>query len=119
MANRKQTPDVLSEILGGEPSVPEPKPVPKPKPAPKRRSPAKESGRQSRSRQPKWEYMEVIFRDYGGYRPRYVNGQEQRGWKQAPIIHEYLEQIGEEGWELVGVGGRDNREMPAYFKRRK
>jgi hypothetical protein len=114
MANRKETPDVLSEILGGEPSVPGPKPVPKTQPAPKRRP----SPRKSRP-QPRWEYLEVIFRDYGGYRPRYVNGQEQKGWKQAPIIHEYLGQIGEDGWELVGVGGRDNREMPAYFKRRK
>jgi hypothetical protein len=119
MTSRKQTPDVLSEILGGEPSVPEPKPTPKPQPVPKRRTPAKKPGPRSTRNQPKWEYMEVIFRDYGGYRPRYVNGQEQRGWKQAPTIYEYLGQIGEDGWELVGVGGRDNREMPAYFKRRK
>jgi len=119
MTSRKQTPDVLSEILGGEPSVPEPKPAPKPQPAPKRRPPAKKAGTRSRRSQPKWEYMEVIFRDYGGYRPRYVNGQERTGWKQAPILYEYLGQIGEEGWELVGVGGRNNREMPAYFKRRK
>jgi hypothetical protein len=63
--------------------------------------------------------MEVVFRDYGGYRPRYVNGAEARGWKRAPVIHEYLNQLGEEGWELVGVGGRHNDEMPAYFKRPK
>ena len=63
--------------------------------------------------------MEVIFRDYGGYRPRYVNGQEQQGWKQAPLIHETLNQLGEEGWELVGVGSRHNEQMPTYFKRGK
>ena len=119
MTSRKETPDVLSEILGGEPSVPEPKPVPKPQPAPKRRPPAKKPGRQSRSRRPKWEYKEVIFRDYGGYRPRYVNGEEARGWKRAPVIHEYLNQLGEQGGELVSVGGRHNDEMPAYFRRPK
>jgi hypothetical protein len=63
--------------------------------------------------------MEVIFRDYGGYRARYVNGQEQAGWKRAPIIYEHLNQLGEQGWEMVGVGARYKEEMPAYFKRRK
>jgi hypothetical protein len=62
--------------------------------------------------------MEVVFRDYGGYRPRYVNGQEEAGWKQAPLIHEYLNQLGRQGWELAGVGSRHNEQMPAFFKRR-
>jgi hypothetical protein len=63
--------------------------------------------------------MEVIFRDYGGYRPRYVNGQEQRGWKRSPVMLEYLNALGEEGWELVGLGSRHNDEMPAFLKRAK
>jgi hypothetical protein len=46
-----------------------------------------------------------------------VNGEEQSGWKKAPIIHEYLNQLGAQGWQLVGVGSRENYEMPAYFKR--
>ena len=125
MATRKQTPDVLSEILGGEPSLvatdpaDKPEPAPKPKPAPSKRAPRRKSTRQPRAKHPKWTYMEVVFRDYGGYRPRYVNGQEQSGWKRAPLIHDYLNQLGEEGWELVGVGGRHNDQMPAYFKRAK
>jgi hypothetical protein len=63
--------------------------------------------------------MEVVFRDYRGYRPRIVNGDELPGWKKAPVILHYLNQVGEQGWELVGVGGRHNDEMPAYFRRRK
>lgn len=120
MTTRRQTPDVLSEILGGEPAEAAPAPAPKPQPAPKVRSSS--STRTRRPPQPKvvpWEYMEVIFRDYGGYRPRYVNGQEQPAWKRAPVIYEYLNQVGLEGWELVGVGSRHNEQMPAYFKRPK
>lgn len=119
MADRKQTPDVLSEILGGgtpesvAPSPPKPAPVPNRKPA------AKKPRQPARPKQAKWEYMEVVFRDYGGYRPRFVNGEEQGGWKRAVLIHEYLNQVGEEGWELVGVGGRHNDQMLAYFKRAK
>ncbi len=116
MVSRKQTPDVLSEILGGEP-VPTP-PAPATPAKPKARSaPASRPRRPAGPKKTRWEYMEVVFRDYGGYRPRYVNGQEQAGWKRAPVIHEYLNQVGEEGWELVGVGSRHNEQVPAYFKR--
>jgi hypothetical protein len=61
--------------------------------------------------------MEVIFRDFGGYRPRYINGQEQPGWKRLPVLREYLDQLGAQGWELAGMGSRENNELPAYFKR--
>jgi hypothetical protein len=69
MADRKQTPDVLGEILGGEPSALAAAPPPKPKPAPRRRSEGTKSTgstqatRRPRARQQTWEYMEVVFRD--------------------------------------------------------
>lgn len=125
MADRKQTPDVLGEILGGEPAAPVAAPPAKPKPTSRRKAPAAKSTepakttQRRRAKRQAWEYMEVVFRDYSGYRPRYVNGEEQKGWKEAPIIYEYLNRLGEQGWELVGVGGQNNREMPAYFKRPK
>ena len=119
MANRKQTPDVLGDLLGGGQMTPEAAPAPKPKPAARRKAPAQRSRRRSKPKPPQWEYMEVVLRDYRGYRPRYVNGEEQAGWKKAPVIHDYLNRLGEEGWELVGVGSRHNGEMPAYFKRPK
>jgi hypothetical protein len=119
MADRKQTPDVLGEILGGRAPEPVAAPPPKPPAAPKRKPATRKPRQPAKPKQDRWEYLEVVFRDYGGYRPRFVNGEEQGGWKQAPLIHDYLNQMGEEGWELVGVGGRHNDQMPAYLKRRK
>ena len=115
MATRKATPDVLGEVLGGEPAPSQPIPPVEPK----RRPPARSKRQRTAPKRPRWEYMEVVFRDYSGYRPRWVNGEEQRGWKNAPVIFHYLNQLGDEGWELVGVGGRHNDEMPAYFRRQK
>lgn len=121
MASRKETPDVLSEILGGEPAAPAKAsaapPMPEAAPPPKRRAPAQRSRRPSKPKVQSWEVREVVFRDYGGYRPRYVNGEELEGWKDGPVIHEYLNELGAEGWELAGVGSRENREMPVYLKR--
>jgi hypothetical protein len=121
MAKRKETPDVLSEILGGEPAAPPPAPKAareaKPKVPAKRRAPAKRASRPSRPKRQTWEYREVIFRDYDGLRPMRVNGEDLDAWKDGPIIHEYLNQLGAEGWELAGVGSKHNREMPVYLKR--
>ena len=52
----------------------------------------------------KWEYMFVVpehERDY--LRPRYVNGQELPNWKKGQTIYEYMNQLGEQGWELVSA----------------
>ena len=121
MANRKETPDVLSEILGGEPEVPPPAPADspeaKPKAPPKRQTPRKRSSQPAKPKRLVWEYQEVTFRDYGGYRARYVNGEELAGWKDGPVIHEYLNRLGAEGWEVAGVGGESNREMLVFLKR--
>ena len=123
MADRKQTPDILGEILGGEnsptPSAPVADRKPVPKPASARKAPSRPSSRRAQAKPQVWEYREVVFRDYGGYRPRFINGEEQVNWKQAPVIHEYLNQLGEQGWELVAVSSRDDMQMPAYFKRLK
>lgn len=32
-------------------------------------------------------------------------------------MHEYLNQLGERGWEPASVAGRENHEMVAYFDR--
>lgn len=119
MANRKQTPDVLGDLLGGEPSVPQPAPGPQPKSQARRKQPARRSPSRSRAKPPKWEYLEVVFRDYGGFRPCRANGEDLKGWKRYPPIHEYLNKLGEEGWELAGVGDTHRGQMTAYLKRLK
>ncbi len=165
MASRKETPDVLGELLGGSASPPrqvpvveanllpgedpeptlaeEPKPatvaeaapaplekvealpasepaldpVPVVEPGPVRRRRA--SSRQRRTKNLRWEYVEIVFCDHGGFRPRTINGLESRNWKKAPLICDYLNHLGEQGWELAGVGSRHKGQMPAYLKRLK
>ncbi len=121
MAPRKETPDVLSEVLGGAPaSAPLPAaPVARPQDTSQAKRAPAAPGSRPPARQAAWEYMEVVFRDYGGYRPRYINGQEQPDWKRLPVIRDYLNRLGEQGWELAAMGTRENNEMPAYFKRPK
>ena len=93
MADRKQTPDVLSQVLGGGPQdvpaarAPEleseaqaPAPSQPPPRTGTEKTPARQRSSSRRKVKPqRWEYLEVLFRDYGGLRPRFVNGEEQ-GW---------------------------------------
>lgn len=64
-----------------------------------------------------WEYREVIFRDYRGWRVRFIDGREPRDWKSGPALLEYLEQVGKEGWELVSISDRHHNQKEAYLKR--
>lgn len=64
-----------------------------------------------------WEYREVIFRDYRGWRVRFIDGREPRDWKNSPALLEYLEQVGKEGWELVSISDRHHNQKEAYLKR--
>jgi hypothetical protein len=118
MTPRKQTPDVLSEVLGGEPTpAPAQPPDARPPTAARPRPAPAAASRPAPARKATWEYLEVVFHDYRGYRPRFVNGQEQPRWKKLPVMRDYLNQLGEQGWELAALGSRVNLEMPAYFKR--
>jgi hypothetical protein len=164
MADRRETPDVLGELLSGAVLLPEsepdatkgaervpavepesalgdapleasasspvpdgepppmpgagPDPAAEPKPAPKRGPSTRRSSRQRRSTPARWEYVEIVFCDHGGFRPRYINGKQVRNWKRAPLIHDYLNHLGQQGWELAGLGGRHKNQTPAYLKRR-
>lgn len=57
----------------------------------------------------KWEYLVVGITTDGAHSPIwfpwYVNFVEQRNWKKGPNMAIYMNQLGEEGWELVGKDG--------------
>lgn len=140
--NRKQSPDVLAELLGPEPLGHEapgsqlpPSPAPDQQPqvtaprAVKTQPPA--GPRPPRVPQPvlevappAWETEIVTFQDHRGWRPRYVDGVEVQSWLAGPLIHDYLAERGAGGWELAGAttaahfyGVADSLQL--YFKRRK
>lgn len=114
MSNRKATPDVLGAVLGGAP-VESPAPV-----LPVVNAPVATSHAAPLASEPQqWEYREVLFRDYRGWRTHTVNGVELGDWKNAPTLLDFLEQAGREGWELVSMGERHHNHKEAYFKRPK
>jgi hypothetical protein len=109
MTKRKQTPDVLAEILGGSLDLPDAgRPTPALKPAAPERV--------------QWEVAVVSFQEYKGWRPRYINGRELKDWTAGPLIHDYIAEMGEDGWEIAAAsagerlyGSADNHHI--YFKR--
>ncbi len=107
MADRKQTPDILSEIMSGPPLPPANKQIEVGKPqAGKLTRTTKNTAKLSASQRTNrinWEYKLVSFQDYKGVRPRFVNGVEIQNWMNAPLIHEYIDQLAQEGWEIAAA----------------
>jgi len=149
MADRKETPDVLAELLGNqqvsatkespiplqvtsEKEIPEKATPKKVTRSPKRQTKASPKS-SSRSSSPSsrrkttgtdWEYQVVSFQYYNGWRLRYINGEEIVDWMESPLIHEYINQIGEQGWEMVAAGSGERMyglsdSQQIYFKRLK
>jgi hypothetical protein len=126
MANRKQTPDVLAEVLGGESTALEIEkiaPAARPR-APKTTPPQPQAPKKEKAKKQDWEYLVVSFQDHKGWRPRFANGRELKDWMDAPLVHQYIELAGEDGWELVAAnsgehlyGNSDNYQL--FFKRQK
>lgn len=137
--SRKETPDVLAEILAGAAAIPpsEPpitaQPPPprgrrtstsraKTKPVAKEAAPEPQAG--PNAPRERWEYLVVSLQNYRGWRPRFINGQEIRNWAHAPVIHEYVDQLGEDGWELVAASAgkqvyASSDQYQLFFKRAK
>lgn len=114
MATRKQTPDVLAAVLGGDEVEFEQR----------KHSAGKRNPEAAEAARPTWEYALVSCQDYKGWRPRYINGHELSDWTNGPLIHEYIEQMGADGWELAAAssgerlyGSSDLHQL--YFKRPK
>lgn len=107
MSERKQTPDVLADLLGASPIASEPMPAQNrsPRPAAPRRPASAKSSEPSKAadKTNRWEYLVVSFQEYRGWRPRYEGGVEIAGWTRGPLLHNYLEERGRAGWELVAA----------------
>jgi hypothetical protein len=128
MTERKGTPDILGAILSGSPSpdqaaAPSPAamtpvtPVAPPSIVRTERAPRASSHRQSQ-----WEYLIVSFHEQNGWHARFINGHELENWQRGPQLHAVLDQLGEDGWELINVvkseplyGTMDR--IQAFFKR--
>lgn len=103
MAERKQTPDVLAEILGASTPAPDAPPAAAGNLSAAPARPAKSPKPRPTAAGPAWEYQVTSLQNARGWRPRFVDGQEVPGWMNGPLIHDYVNQRGEEGWELVAV----------------
>src|SRR5262245_20306285 len=132
MTERKGTPDILGAILSGaaspdQPSAPQPiamsstTPVaPPPAAAPMAR--AERAPRATSHRQPQWEYLILSYHEQNGWHARFINRHELENWQRGPQLHDVLDQLGEDGWELINVvksealyGTMDR--IQAFFKR--
>lgn len=132
MAERKETPDILSEILANKPADAPGMPSPARKkqresPPAEAETPAAQSRTRRASSKPAskaagWEYRLASFQEYHGWRLRYEDGEEVADWLESPLMHEYLAQMAEQGWELAAAtsgeamfGTSDKQQL--YFKR--
>jgi len=122
MTNRKQTPDVLGAVLGDPaPTTDTPAPA-KTTPPKKKASTRKSTQRRIEAKvvQPRpWEYIIVRFQNYRGWKPRFVNDEEIAGWKQQFNLPEYINQLGQEGWEMSGASNATRHQLQVFFKRPK
>jgi hypothetical protein len=128
MASRKQTPDILAEILGGEtPEMPPPAKAAPPKAkrtAPRQAAAPKRTSETAAPPASKWEYQVVTFQDHRGWLPRFINGKETPDWINGPALDIYLAQLGDQGWELVAASSGERMygagdRLQLFFKRRK
>jgi hypothetical protein len=70
----------------------------------------------------KWEYLFLVTND-SGTQVRILNDRELRDWKKGPITSEFVNSLGEQGWEMVGYQchfyGSSTQETRMTFKRPK
>ncbi len=132
MTERKETPNILGAILSGAASPDQPstsQPIAAPSSAPATPPPvaaptarAERTPHASSHRQAQWEYLVVSFHEQNGWHARFINGHELENWQRGPQLHDVLDQLGEDGWELINVvkseplyGTMDR--LQAFFKR--
>ena len=67
----------------------------------------------------KWEYIEVTapMREDSKSVRIYLNGEETVPEARASALYDYLNKLGEEGWEMISFAFYPNRTGFYYFKR--
>ena len=67
----------------------------------------------------KWEYIEVTapMREDGKSVRIYLNGKEAVPESVSSKLYDYLNELGQEGWEMVNFSFYPNRTAFYYFKR--
>lgn len=67
----------------------------------------------------KWEYIEVTapMREDGKSVRIYHNGEQVVAESKSSALYDYLNKLGEEGWEMVSFSFLPNRTGFYYFKR--
>jgi hypothetical protein len=130
MSDRKQTPNVLADLLGGEPAGAARLEAPMPLPAsiapskPRRPRAAKPVGPGApvRTAPARWEHRIASFQQHKGWRLRYLDGVEQPGWASGPQLSETIAELAADGWQIAAVcsgealfGNLDKYQV--YFKR--
>lgn len=112
MSDRKQTPDILAEILNNAaPATPGGQVAPAiPVTQAPARKPRQTATPKSRPAAPKppvlpmaWNYLIVSFQEHDGWRVRYINGRKVKDWANGLTLQEYILQAGIEGWELAAA----------------
>jgi hypothetical protein len=57
----------------------------------------------------KWEYLFVVAEFEGNHwHPAFANGHEVEPHDAALLLHEYVNGLGEQGWELVAIPEKEN-----------
>ena len=52
----------------------------------------------------RWEYVFITCGYSAGlWRPQFINGNQVANWQLGPAIHDYANQLGDEGWELANT----------------
>ncbi len=120
MAKRKETPDILAQIMSGEaepagvtaPGVPaasrktsaSSSTARRPRRSTASRAEVKSAGEPaSRATDRRWEYRLVTFQYHVGWRLRFIDGVEVPDWMGSPRLYEFLSVAGNDRWELVSA----------------
>lgn len=117
MSSRKETPDVLAALMGGQPDTPQPAAPDEPART-QRKARARGAAPAPLASAIAWEYRTLSLRDFRGWRVRAMDDAELDDWKNGPELRDFLGELGRDGWELAAVLPASHGEQTAFLKRR-